>query len=105
MTREEAIKRIGDIKRNYKRMVEIMTDNEAEALDMAIESLEKEIGCEYCKFNDIDGKFDTLCMECHSNDKWVRKELNNDIYISQSPHKRGFYYRRADLPGGGYASL
>ena len=39
MTREEAIKRIGDIKRNYKRMVEIMTDNEAEALDMAINAL------------------------------------------------------------------
>ena len=41
MTREEAIKRIGDIKRNYKRIVEIMTDNEAEALDMAIKALEQ----------------------------------------------------------------
>ena len=42
MTREEAIKRIEDIKRNYERMVEIITDNEAEALNMAIEALKQE---------------------------------------------------------------
>ena len=43
MTREEAIKRINDIRRIYARYVEIVTENENEALDMAIKSLEQEL--------------------------------------------------------------
>ena len=42
MTREEAIKRINDIRRIYARYVEIVTENENEALDMAIKALEQE---------------------------------------------------------------
>ena len=42
MTRDEAIKRINDIRRIYARYVEIVTENENEALDMAINSLKKQ---------------------------------------------------------------
>ena len=42
MTREEAIKRINDIRRIYARYVEIVTENENEALDMAIKAQEQE---------------------------------------------------------------
>lgn len=41
MTREEAIERINDIRKIYARYVEIITENENEALDMAIEALKK----------------------------------------------------------------
>ena len=42
MTRDEAMKRINDIRRIYARYVEIVTENENEALDMAINSLKKQ---------------------------------------------------------------
>lgn len=42
MTKEEAIKRIIDIRKIYARYVEIVTENENEALDMAIEALKQD---------------------------------------------------------------
>ena len=73
MNREEAIQIIKD--RNFY-CIECIDRSEkcCKALNMAIEALEKEIGCEYCKFDDVDGKFDSLCMNCYSHDMWVRKE-------------------------------
>ena len=70
MTNEEAI----EILKGAIKKPNTQDGYLGQALTMGIEALEKEIGCPYCKYNDVDGRFDSLYMNCHSNDMWVRKE-------------------------------
>lgn len=76
MAKEEAIKRINDIRRNYARYVEIVTENENEAFDMAINALEETEMKEYKLEKAIDE---------------IKAEINTEMQTHLSPKDDVFF--------------